>query len=170
MRFSLLPIVVLLMPILEIAGFIVVGKALGVWLTLALILLTSFLGLVILRSGGLGMMRDLQNASRTGGEPAKAIVNGGMRVIAGILLFLPGFITDTIGLLLLIPSFRALIWASFGPRIVVASSFKSRGFRAGPQDEPPSKVVDLDEDDFHRDGPRQSPWSSNKGDRDLPKS
>ncbi|NTE87551.1 FxsA family protein [Agrobacterium rubi] len=170
MRFSLLPIVVLLMPILEIAGFIVVGKALGVWLTLALILLTSFLGLVILRSGGLGMIRDLQNASRTGGEPAKAIVSGGMRVIAGILLFLPGFITDTIGLLLLIPSFRSLIWTSFGPRIVVASSFKSRGFRAGPQGEPSSKVIDLDEDDFHRDGPRQSPWSSNKGDRDLPKS
>jgi UPF0716 protein FxsA len=169
MRFSLLPVVVLLMPILEIAGFIVVGKALGVWLTLALILFTSFLGLVILRSGGLGMMRNLQNASRTGGEPAQAIVNGGMRVIAGILLFLPGFITDTIGLLLLIPGFRSLIWKSFGPRIVVASSFKGRGFRPGAQGEPSAKVVDLDEDDFHRDGPAQSPWSQNRDDRDLPK-
>ena len=51
MRFSLLPVIVLLMPILEIAGFIVVGKAIGLWPTLALIILTSMLGLIILRNG-----------------------------------------------------------------------------------------------------------------------
>lgn len=169
MRFSLLPVIVLLMPILEIAGFIVVGKALGVWLTLALILLTSFLGLVILRSGGLGMVRNLQNASRTGAEPAEAMISGGMRVIAGILLFIPGFITDAIGLLLLIPGFRKLIWTAIGPRIVVASSFRGQGFRPGPQRDASSKVVDLDEDDFHREGSGHSPWSQNRDDRDLPK-
>lgn len=76
MRFSFLPVIVLMMPILEIAGFIVVGKALGLWLTLALILFTSFLGLVILRSGGLGMVRNLQTASRSGDEPAQAMING----------------------------------------------------------------------------------------------
>lgn len=173
MRFSFLPVIVLLMPILEIAGFIIVGKALGLWLTLALILFNSFLGLVILRSGGLGMVRNLQNASRTGAEPAEAMINGGLRVVAGILLFLPGFITDAIGLLLLVPGFRKLIWSAIGPRIVVAGSFKDRsnthGFRPGPQGDASSKVVDLDEDDFHRDGPKHSPWSPNNDDRNLPK-
>ena len=82
MRFSFLPIVILMMPILEIAGFIVVGKALGLWLTLGLVLFTSFLGLMILRSGGLGMVRDLQNAGRTGEQPAQAMISGGLRVIA----------------------------------------------------------------------------------------
>ncbi len=62
MRFSFLPIVILMMPILEIAGFIVVGKAIGLWLTLALVLFTSFLGLLILRVGGIGMVRNLQDA------------------------------------------------------------------------------------------------------------
>lgn len=177
MRFSFLPVIVLLMPILEIAGFIVVGKALGLWLTLALILFTSFLGLVILRSGGLGMVRNLQNASRTGAEPAEAMINGGMRVIAGILLFLPGFITDAIGLLLLVPGFRKLIWKAVGPRIVVAGSFKGagngHGFRSrpqsGPQNDPSSKVVDLDEEDFHRNGSKTSPWSPDHDDHHLPK-
>ncbi|KXG85538.1 FxsA family protein [Agrobacterium bohemicum] len=169
MRFSFLPIVVLLMPILEIAGFIVVGKALGLWLTLALILFTSFLGLVILRAGGLGMVRNLQNASRTGDEPAQAMINGGMRVIAGILLFVPGFITDIIGLLLLVPAFRTLIWKAIGPRIVVAGSFKTQGFRRDQQNSGSAKVVDLDDEDFHRDGPNNSPWSQNRDDRNLPK-
>ncbi|UHS57868.1 membrane protein FxsA [Agrobacterium vaccinii] len=169
MRFSFLPIIVLAMPILEIAGFIIVGKALGLWLTMGLIFLTSFLGLIILRTGGLSMVRDLQNASRTGAEPAKAMISGGMRVIAGILLFVPGFITDVIGLLLLVPAFRAFIWKAIGPRIVVAGSFKGTGFRPGPQSNGSSKVVDLDEDDFHRDGPKNSPWSPGKDGHDLPK-
>lgn len=169
MRFSIFPVISLLMPILEIAGFIVVGKALGLWLTLALILFTSFLGLIILRSGGLGMARDLQNASRTGAEPGTAMINGGMRVVAGILLFLPGFITDILGLLLLVPAFRALIWKAMGPRIVVATSFKAQNFRSGPPNNAAGKVVDLDEDDFHHDGPNHSPWSQPRDDRDLPK-
>lgn len=169
MRFSLLPVIVLLMPILEIAGFIVVGKAIGLWLTLALIILTSVLGLIILRNGGLGMVRNLQDAGRKGGEPTEAILNGGMRVIAGILLFVPGFITDVIGLLLLVPAVRKFFWKVFSPRIVVAGDFRGQGFRGNPYETRSSKVVDLDEEDFRRDGPNNSPWSPNRDDRDLPK-
>ncbi len=169
MRFSFLPVIGLLMPILEIAGFIVVGKAIGLWLTLALIILTSMLGLIVLRNGGLGMVRNLQDAGRKGGEPTQAILNGGMRVIAGILLFVPGFITDIIGLLLLVPAARTFFWKAFSPRIVVAGDFRNKGFRGTPYESPSSKVVDLYEDDFRRDGPRNSPWSRDEDDRDLPK-
>lgn len=169
MRFSLLPVIVLLMPILEIAGFIVVGKALGLWLTLALIILTSLLGLIILRNGGLGMVRNLQNASQKGAEPAEAIVSGGMRVIAGILLFVPGFITDIIGLLLLMPAVRKFFWKALSPKIVVAGDFRRSGFGGGRYETRSSKVVDLDEEDFRRDGPNNSPWSPDRNDRDLPK-
>lgn len=168
MRFSLLPVIVLLMPILEIAGFIVVGKAIGLWPTLALIILTSMLGLIVLRNGGLGMVRNLQNAGRTGEQPAEALVNGGMRVIAGILLFVPGFITDIIGLLLLVPAVRSFFWKIFRPNIIVAD-FGSTGFRSNPRGPASSKVVDLDEEDFHRDGPNNSPWSPDRNDRDLPR-
>ena len=172
MRISLLPVFVLLMPILEIAGFIVVGKALGLWLTLALIMLTSLIGLIVLRNGGLGMVRNLQNASQTGGEPAAAIVSGGMRVIAGILLFVPGFITDILGLLLLVPAVRRAFWAFFRPKIVVAGSYAGQRYRGTDYRSTPSKVVDLDEDDFQRQGPGPSPWSprnEERDERDLPK-
>jgi len=168
MRFSLLPVIVLLMPILEIAGFIVVGKAIGLWPTLALIILTSMLGLIILRNGGLGMVRNLQNAGRTGEQPAEALVRGGMRVIAGILLFVPGFITDTIGLLLLVPAVRGFFWKVFRPNIIV-TDFARSGFRDNPRGPASSKVVDLDEEDFHREGPNNSPWSADRNDRDLPR-
>lgn len=168
MRFSLLPVIVLLMPILEIAGFIVVGKAIGLWPTLALIILTSMLGLIILRNGGLGMVRNLQNAGRTGEQPAEALVRGGMRVIAGILLFVPGFITDIIGLLLLVPAVRGFFWRVFRPNIIV-TDFARSGFRGNPRGPASSKVVDLDEEDFHREGPNNSPWSADRNDRDLPR-
>ncbi len=168
MRFSLLPVIVLLMPILEIAGFIVVGKAIGLWPTLALIILTSMLGLVILRNGGLGMVRNLQNAGRTGDQPAEALVSGGMRVIAGILLFVPGFFTDIIGVLLLVPVVRRFFWTIFRPNIIVAD-FARGGFRNAPRGSTSSKVVDLDEDDFHREGPNNSPWSPDRNDRNLPR-
>lgn len=177
MRFSFLPIVILMMPILEIAGFIIVGKAIGLWLTLALVLFTSFLGLLILRLGGIGMVRNLQDAGRTGAQPADELVNGAMRVVAGILLFIPGFITDILGLLLLSPAIRRFFWKAFGPRVVVASSFRQSGpqpgdysgFRNGPGPAGNSKVVDLDEEEFHREGSKDSPWSNRPDDRDLPK-
>lgn len=168
MRFSLLPVIVLLMPILEIAGFIVVGKAIGLWPTLALIILTSMLGLIILRNGGLGMVRNLQNAGRTGDQPAEALVSGGMRVIAGILLFVPGFFTDIIGVLLLVPAVRRFFWTIFRPNIIVAD-FARGGFRNAPRGSTSSKVVDLDEDDFHREGQNNSPWSPDRNDRNLPR-
>ncbi|MCZ7446678.1 membrane protein FxsA [Agrobacterium rhizogenes] len=177
MRFSFLPIVILMMPILEIAGFIIVGKAIGLWLTLALVLFTSFLGLLILRLGGIGMVRNLQAAGRTGAQPADELVNGAMRVVAGILLIIPGFITDILGLLLLSPTIRQFFWKAFGPRVVVSGSFRQSGpqqddysgFRNGPGPAGNSKVVDLDEEEFHREGPKDSPWSNRPGDRDLPK-
>ncbi|CVI60454.1 MULTISPECIES: FxsA family protein [Agrobacterium] len=182
MRFSFLPIVILMMPILEIAGFIIVGKVIGLWLTLALVLFTSFLGLLILRLGGIGMVRNLQDAGRTGAKPADELVNGAMRVVAGILLFIPGFITDILGLLLLSPIVRRFFWKAFGPRVVVASSFRHSGQQAGSQpgdfsgfrNDPGhtgnSKVVDLDEEEFHRDEPKDdSPWSRKPDNRDLPK-
>ena len=122
-------------------------------------------------------MRNLQDAGRTGAQPADELVNGAMRVVAGILLFIPGFITDIIGLLLLSPAIRRFFWKTFGPRVVVASSFRQSGFGAGsqtgfrndPRSDGRSKVVDLDEEDFHREGPNNSPWSNKTNDRDLPK-
>jgi UPF0716 protein FxsA len=171
MRFSLFPLVVIFMPIMEIAGFIIVGKALGLWLTLALIVLTSFAGLLILRSGGLGMLRKVSVANKDGVPPAEEMIHGAVLVVAGILLFLPGFITDLIGILLLIPFVRRMVWATFGHRVAFAGSFAQRGpFSQSKDSGASSKVVDLDDEDFHREGSERSPWRPDDKHNNLPKS
>jgi len=162
MRLSFLPIFVFLMPLAEIAGFIVVGKMIGVWATLGLVVLSVLLGAALLRIQGIGILQRISAESRNGGDPGREMVHGAM------ILMLPGFISDIIGLLLFIPAVRDLAWKVLRKRIVVVGN--SRAFRrgqgpgAGPQGRPnkPGNVVDLDESDFHREPNRKSPWSDQK--------
>jgi len=168
MRLSLLPIFVFLMPLAEIAGFIVVGKMVGVWATLGLVILSALLGAALLRIQGIGILQRISTESRNGGDPGREMVHGAMIVIAAFFLMLPGFISDIIGLLLFIPAVRDIAWRMLRSRIVVVGN--SRPFRRGPgpgdgpQAKPSNKgtVVDLDETDFHREPKRNSPWSDQK--------
>lgn len=97
---------VLLLPLAEIATFILVGKAIGIVPTLALVAASSVLGAVILRDAGLmtlfklGQRRD---------DPATILREGGARMLAGLLLLIPGFLTDLAALALLAPGLRAPI-------------------------------------------------------------
>lgn len=168
MRLSLLPIFVFLMPLAEIAGFIVVGKLIGVWATLGLVILSVVLGAMLLRIQGIGILQRISAESRNGGDPGREMVHGAMIVVAAIFLMLPGFISDIIGLLLFIPAVRDLAWTMLRKRIIVVGN--SRAFRrgqaagGGPQARPrdAGTVVDLDESDFHREPKRNSPWSDQK--------
>ncbi|AYG57399.1 membrane protein FxsA [Rhizobium jaguaris] len=172
MRLSLVPIFVFLMPLAEIAGFIIVGKMVGVWATLALVILSALLGAALLRIQGIGILQRISAESRNGGDPGREMVHGAMIVVAAFLLMLPGFISDIIGLLLFIPAVRELAWKVLRKRIVVLGSSRAFGRGAGqgpksgpgPQTRPrgPGHVVDLDETDFHREPNRKSPWSDQK--------
>jgi UPF0716 protein FxsA len=89
-----------------------------------------------------------------------------MKVIAGFLLFLPGFITDIIGLALLVPFIRNFIWSSIGRRVVIVNP-QGPNARQRHDDAPSGSgaggpVVDLDQDDFSRDPKPSSPWSQNR--------
>ncbi len=94
------------LPILEIAGFIIVGSWIGVIPTLLLIILTSALGIFVLRIQGFVTLAQMQKKLQAGEHPAIEAMSGTLLMFAGFLLFLPGFITDIIGLLLLIPIIR----------------------------------------------------------------
>jgi UPF0716 protein FxsA len=160
-------------PLAEIAGFVLVGDAIGVWPTLGLVILTGLLGAFLMRQQGIHLLRKLQEESRSGGVPAGSLIDGAMVVVAGILLLLPGFLTDIIGLALFLPVVRRFLWSRIGKRFVVTRSYRESGFRhptnaADNAERTPSdaqgKVVDLDDDEFHRDGNPNagSPWA--KGD------
>ena len=102
-----------IVPIAEIATFIQVGDIIGLWPTLAIILLTAFLGTGLLRYQGLATLNQAQTALNDGELPLTSVIHGVFLLIAGLLLLTPGFITDGIGFLLFVPPLRLLIakWA-----------------------------------------------------------
>lgn len=159
--------VLLAWPLAEIAGFVVVGRALGLWWTLGLVIGTGLLGAFMMRQQGLHLLKKLSEQSQQGQIPASSVIDGAMIVVAGILLLLPGFVTDIIGIALFIPFVRRLLWSAIGKRVVVVGPRSSRGgfsHPAGGARENPNtagKVVDLEEEDFHRntDPNPSSPWS-----------
>ena len=104
--FSPLKTLLLLMPLLEIAGFIIIGGYIGVFATLLLIILSTMLGVFILRLQGLGMLNKMYQETRTGMPQQHDTFGEGLKFLGGLLLLLPGFITDTIGLVLQIPQVR----------------------------------------------------------------
>lgn len=145
LAFPLVPLALLAAPLVEIAVFVMVGSRIGVLPTVGLTVATSILGAVLLRLQGLGIMTRISRTMEAGGSPGRDLVHGLMVMLAGLLLLLPGFVTDAIGLLLFVPPVRDLAWRLVKDRIVVASAatgFRPRG--AG-------RTIDLDADDFARE-------------------
>ena len=109
MRIPLFRYLFLAFPFLEIAGFIIVGDMIGLLPTIALIIATSVLGLLLLRRQGFKALEQMYQQRQTGPTLVNEMVEGPFVVIAGFLLLLPGFITDLLGLLLLLPWVRTAI-------------------------------------------------------------
>jgi UPF0716 protein FxsA len=151
---ALVPLFVLLgLPLLEIATFVYVGQWLGVWRTVGLVVLATVTGIAILRYQGLGALKRINRDLSRARPPAEGIADGFLIVVASILLIIPGFLTDLVGLLLIVPPIRHLVWRYLGKSINVRYS------RSGPGQQRRADYVDLSPDDFHRrdDGPRPSP-------------
>jgi UPF0716 protein FxsA len=112
-------IALLAWPLVEIGLFVTVGGAIGLWATMAIVLGSGVLGAFILR-----------NAARLSGNPGLrdprqmvlTAARGGMNLMAGLLLILPGFLTDVLGLILLIPPVQLLVTGLLARRIKVATS------------------------------------------------
>ncbi|MBN8292151.1 FxsA family protein [Rhodobacter sp. NTK016B] len=113
-------LVFVLMPLIEIALFIAVGGAIGVGATLALIVLSALLGAAVLRGQQARAVAMMQGGLRV--QPGTFLAQGAFSVVSGILLILPGFLTDTIGLILLIPPLQRAIVRGIGARTTVVST------------------------------------------------
>ena len=97
-------------PIIEIALFIQVGGFLGLFPTLAIVILTAIAGTYLVRAQGLSVLSQLQSRFREMNDPSEPLAHGAMILFSGALLLTPGFFTDFIGFLLLIPSVRATVF------------------------------------------------------------
>jgi UPF0716 protein FxsA len=113
------PLVLLfiLVPIAELYVIIQVGHVLGVVNTLALLVLISFAGAWLMKREGLNTWRRAQRQVDAGVVPGRELVDGALILLAGALLLAPGFITDALGLLLLLPPVRAAVRAFTRQRI-----------------------------------------------------
>lgn len=129
--FPILLILFIAVPVIEIGLFIQVGGVLGLWPTLALVLITAFVGASLVRSQGLHTLMTVQQRIQRGEMPAQQIVEGVMLAVAGVLLLTPGFMTDVMGMLVLLPAPRAMLAKYLMSKMVVtnmSSGFQSSHF------------------------------------------
>jgi len=104
LRYILLLIIII--PAAEIGVLLLSGNLIGVWPTVAMILFTGILGAYLAKKQGLETIRKAQEQIRYGQVPREAILDSICVLTGGVLLLLPGFITDIAGLLLLAPPTR----------------------------------------------------------------
>jgi UPF0716 protein FxsA len=105
----LLVILFIAVPIAELAVIIQVGEAIGVWWTIALLVVDSILGSLLMRSQGRAVWRRFNETLSSGRAPAREVGDGVLVIFGGALLLTPGFLTDIIGLLFLLPPTRAVM-------------------------------------------------------------
>lgn len=105
----LLLVFFILLPIVEIALLINIGSSIGAGITILLILTTAVVGVMLVRYQGFSILRDAQSQISKGQPPAKALAHGILVLLAGLMLIIPGFFTDGVGFLLLLPPVRSLL-------------------------------------------------------------
>jgi UPF0716 protein FxsA len=93
-------------PILEIAAFIKIGEAIGLVPTLLGCVVTAVIGAFLVRLQGFGVLRDVQAKMARDELPVSELAHGAMILVAGVLLMTPGYVTDAMGFLLLVPPLR----------------------------------------------------------------
>ena len=95
--------------VVEISVFVQVGQWIGFLNTVGLLLVVSLLGVWLVKRQGLGVMARIREQRSAGRIPTTEAFDGALILVAGVLLVIPGFVTDAFGLLLLFPPIRAVV-------------------------------------------------------------
>lgn len=133
-------LIFLALPIIEIALFIVVGGRIGLWATLALVIAAAFAGMALMRTAGTHAAQRIRISMAQDGDPSRDIVRMAMTFIAGMLLVLPGFLTDAVALALLVPQVQRAAFATLRRRAQMSGMVM--GAAAGGQQRRPAAPAD----------------------------
>ena len=155
-------LILVAVPAIEIALFIEVGSLIGVWPTIILTFSTAIAGTVMLRVQGLSTLRRAEQSLARDEPPVRELIDGLCLLLAGLLLLIPGFATDAIGLLLFIPALRGRFglwlwtWFKSRPGMEVRARYKHG---ADPRD----GVIDGEYEEIRDDAkeippPTESKW------------
>ena len=140
----------LLVPIIEIALFIQVGGLIGLWPTLAIVVVTAVAGTWLVRTQGRLALARLAQSFNELRDPTEPLAHGAMILLAGVLLLTPGFFTDAIGLALMVPKVRTWVLKYLSTRVQVQS------VRFGtPPRQPPSGPGDVIDGEYEDVTPRR---------------
>jgi len=127
-------------PLIEIALFVTVGGWIGLWPTLAIVIGTGVAGVSVIRWQGLQAMDGLRQATQMRRNPLGQMADSALVGMAGIFLILPGFLTDTLGLLLLIPQVRR--------QVIRVLEARAQVYTAAPFDGPRRSGPDVIDGEF----------------------
>ena len=154
---ALVWLLVLVLPLLEIAVFIQVGNAIGLAATLALVVLAALAGVTILRLQSFATLRRVQAALGRNELPARELFDGACLLVAGILLLIPGFVTVMIAVVLLVPAVRRLLRRSIWARVTI----RHRAAGGSGRERPRGPIIDADftEVEPRAREPSASPWA-----------
>ncbi|GGI67080.1 membrane protein [Shewanella hanedai] len=155
----------ILVPVIELNVLIRVGESLGSWTTVGLVFFTAIVGVSLVRSQGISTLMQVQQKLARGEAPGQEIVEGMMLALAGLLLLIPGFVTDAFGLLLLTPITRTPL-AGFLYKRMQLKAAANGGFQGGFQGGfRPGAGSPFGQDPFNRDS--QNPQGGDTFDGDF---
>lgn len=119
-------------PLLEIYVLIQVGQVIGPWWTILLLVLDSIIGTWLIRHEGARAWRALNHALSSGRMPARELADGALILIGGTLMLAPGFVTDLMGVVLIVPVTRPLARRLLSRAVAKRLLDRSDGHRPGP--------------------------------------
>lgn len=118
-----------LLPVVELAVMIQVGSWIGGWEMLGLLVMVTFLGVWIVKQQGVGAWTRIRRELGEGRVPGPTIVDGALILAAGVLFLIPGFVTDALAVLLLVPPVRAVCRTGLSRRFKVVAAVHTAGGR-----------------------------------------
>ena len=121
--FPVITVIFLLVPIVEIYLLIQVGQVIGALWTVFLVVLTAVVGVWLLKIQGMSTLMRAQEKMQTGQMPAQEMLEGMGLLLAGAFLLTPGFFTDTVGFLLLLPPTRAWLVSKLVAHLIQSGRF-----------------------------------------------
>lgn len=140
----------LALPLIEIALFILVGRAIGLLPTLGLVILAALAGGLLLRQQGLGVVARLRSNMSAGTIPGRTMFDTMLIGLAGLLLILPGFLSDAMALLLLLPPLRDWMFSALAGRVRVVettTTYRRHGEPSADSEDAPM-IIDAGNDDW----------------------
>lgn len=143
-------------PLLEITLFVQIGGAIGLGWTLATVVITAFLGSWMVKSQGALAMQNLRSSFSNLQDPAEPLAHGAMILFSGALLITPGFFTDFIGFLLLVPAVRSTAYRYLRNRVNIQSFQMGQENPTQRSHHPRDRVIDGEFEEVTPQNPSQN--------------